>query len=63
MTDSEVLDETYERLHRTGPEFEGWLSNHGPMASDALLRLGQGEHLQSWLHGYVTRLEPGDVAV
>jgi hypothetical protein len=35
-----VLDEAYERLHRTGPEFEGWLSNHGPMASEALVRMG-----------------------
>lgn len=58
MTGDGTLDEAYEQLHGTGPEFEGWLSNHGPMASDALLRLGQGEHLQSWLHGYVTRLEP-----
>jgi hypothetical protein len=27
MTDG-VLDEAYERMHRTGPEFCGWLSNH-----------------------------------
>jgi hypothetical protein len=26
-----TLDEAYERLHVTGPEFEGYLSNHGPM--------------------------------
>ena len=24
------LDEAYQRLHATGPEFDGWLSNHGP---------------------------------
>ena len=28
-----TLDEAYERLHATGPEFDGWLSNHGPMAA------------------------------
>ena len=33
--DGDVLDETYTRMHTTGPEFEGWLSNHGPMAADA----------------------------
>ena len=26
-----TLDEAYERLHVTGPEFDGFLSNHGPM--------------------------------
>jgi hypothetical protein len=36
---SESLDEAYERLRNTGPEFEGWLSNHGPMAADALIRI------------------------
>ena len=28
-----TLDEAYERLHVTGPEFDGFLSNHGPMAA------------------------------
>ena len=26
-----TYDEALERLHRTGPEFDGWLANHGPM--------------------------------
>ena len=52
-----VLDEAYERLHRTGPEFDGYLSNHGPMASEALVQLGLGEHVHRWLHGYTGRLE------
>lgn len=55
---SGALDEAYEQLHGTGPEFEGWLTNHGPMAADALLRLGHGDDLQGWLRGYVRRLEP-----
>ena len=57
MTDSEVLDETYERLHRTGPEFEGWLSNHGPMAADALIRLGRSGQVEGWVDQYAQRLE------
>ena len=31
-----TLDEAYQRLHATGPEFDGWLSNHGPMAAEAM---------------------------
>ena len=52
-----VLDEAYERLHRTGPEFDGFLSNHGPMASEALVQLGQGAQVHRWLDGYTDRLE------
>jgi hypothetical protein len=51
------LDEVYERMRATGPEFEGWLSNHGPMAADALLRLGAGADVHVWLDGYARRLE------
>lgn len=58
MSDEGVLDEAYEQLHRTGPEFEGFLSNHGPMAADALIRLGHGECVPSWVARYVDRLEP-----
>jgi hypothetical protein len=56
MTDHH-LDEALERLHRTGPEFDGWLSNHGPMAADALLRLGRGDLLATWVTAYERRLE------
>ncbi|MGI8721530.1 MAG: hypothetical protein ACR2JG_04815 [Geodermatophilaceae bacterium] len=57
MTDNEVLDETYDRLHRSGPEFEGWLSNHGPMAADALIRLGRSGEVEGWVDQYAQRLE------
>lgn len=58
MTTDGLLDEAYEQLHATGPEFGGWLSNHGPMAVDALLRLGHGDEVHRWLAEYVRRLEP-----
>jgi hypothetical protein len=58
MPDDQHLDEVYEQLSATGPEFDGWLSNHGPMAADALMRMGQPERVSAWLAGYVTRLEP-----
>lgn len=51
------LDEVYERLRRTGPEFDGWLSNHGPMAADALLRMGSDIDVHAWIDGYSDRLE------
>ncbi|MEU1588458.1 hypothetical protein [Micromonospora sp. NPDC005710] len=52
-----VLDEAYERLHRTGPEFEGWLSNHGPMAVEALVRHGHQQRVHRWLDDYLDRLD------
>jgi hypothetical protein len=52
-----TLDEAYERLHATGPEFDGFLSNHGPMAAEAMVRHGQGDLVGSWLDGYMRRLE------
>jgi hypothetical protein len=52
-----TLDEAYERLHVTGPEFDGYLSNHGPMAAEAMVRGGHGDLVGSWLDGYMRRLE------
>ena len=54
---TETLDEAYERLHTTGPEFDGWLSNHGPMAAEAMVRHGHAESVPEWLDGYMERLE------
>lgn len=58
MADEDVLDEAYERLHVTGPEFEGGDANHGPMAADALIRLGRPGEVGGWLDGYTRRLHP-----
>src|SRR5450755_4575080 len=52
-----TLDEAYERLHATGPEFDGFLSNHGPMVAEAMARRGQADGVQRWLDFYVQRLE------
>ncbi|SHL03411.1 questin oxidase family protein [Streptomyces yunnanensis] len=56
-TTSGTLDEALERLHATGPEFNGFLSNHGPMAVEALVRHGQARTVHRWLDDYTTRLE------
>ena len=52
-----ILDEAYERLHRTGPEYQGWLSNHGPMAVEALVRHGHPHRVHRWLDDYLGRLD------
>ena len=53
MPESTTLDETLLRLHRYGPEFEGWLSNHGPMAVEAMERRGQESRVTGWTDEYV----------
>ena len=56
MTDDDVLDEALTRLHATGPEFGGYLSNHGPMAADALVRIGRADAVERWVDAYLPRL-------
>lgn len=52
-----TLNEAYQRLHATGPEFDGWLSNHGPMAAEAMARRGHATAVHGWLDTYIRRLE------
>jgi hypothetical protein len=56
-SDNDVLDEGLSRLAVTGPEFGGGLSNHGPMAAEALVRLGRADAVPRWLDGYLPRLD------
>lgn len=57
MNNAGTLDEAYERLHRTGPEWGGNLANHGPMAAEVLARRGRGDQVHSWLDSYLGRLD------
>ena len=54
---NDVLDEGLARLAPTGPEFRGGLSNHGPMAAEALVRLGRADAVEHWLDGYLRKLD------
>ncbi|MYW00559.1 questin oxidase family protein [Streptomyces sp. SID3343] len=54
---AETLDEAFERLHHTGPEFDDALSNHGPMAVESLAYSGQWEAVPGWLDLYTPRLD------
>jgi hypothetical protein len=42
VTDDVLLD-ALDRLRDTGPEFDGSLANHGPMAAEALVRIGAAD--------------------
>ncbi len=58
MTGDDYLDEAYDRLRDTGPERDGWLSNHAPMAAEALTRHGDGGIVHRWIDDYSDLLEP-----
>ena len=52
-----ALDEALERLHCSGPEREGWLTNHAPMAVEALARHGHSGRIHRWVDRYEQKLE------
>ena len=53
-----ILNEAYERFHRTGPEWgEDRLTNHGPMAAEVLVRRGHKEAVDRWVDAYIRRLD------
>ena len=56
MTDDVLLD-ALDRLRGTGPEFDGFLANHGPMAAEALVRLGAADAVPRWVDAYRPRLD------
>ena len=55
MTDPVLLD-ALDRLRGTGPEFNGFLANHGPMAAEALVRIGGADVIPRWVENYRVRL-------
>lgn len=59
------LEEALERLHASGPERDGWLSNHAPMVVEALAAHGQEGAVHRWVDLYRDKLEdfPDRVAV
>lgn len=60
MDDSDTsgqLEEALERLHTSGPERDGWLSNHAPMVVEALAAHGQAGAVHHWVDLYRDKLE------
>lgn len=58
--DVTALDDVLNRFAMTGPEFGPGLSNHGPMAAEALVRLGRPEAVTRWSDWYVRARRLGD---
>jgi hypothetical protein len=58
----EVMDEALEMLARTGPEYQGGLANHGPMASEALIALNRSDAVLNWVEQYKKSLQPHPTA-
>jgi hypothetical protein len=60
MAANATIDEALELLAGSGPEFAFGplrLSNHGPMAAEALIALGREEAVIPWVERYKQRLE------
>ncbi|WP_406146015.1 questin oxidase family protein [Streptomyces sp. NBC_01012] len=57
MDTTGTLDEALQRLHTSGPERLGRLTNHAPMAVEALAARGQAAAVHRWLDVYASRLE------
>jgi len=55
--DSDVLDEALDYLADRGPIFRGFLTNHGPMAAEALIRLEREREVMPFLARYRLFLE------
>jgi hypothetical protein len=53
---AETIDAVLDMLHRTGPEYGGGLSNHGPMAVEAMLAMGRHDAILPWVERYQHRL-------
>jgi Questin oxidase-like len=56
--DYSALDEALEILEPYGPEYHGGLTNHGPMAVEALCALGRADAVIPWVDKYRKGLEP-----
>lgn len=56
--DADLMLAALDRLRGTGAEFGGFLANHGPMAADAMIRLGGGERVERWVDHYRHQLGP-----
>jgi hypothetical protein len=52
-----TIDDALAILEDTGPEFAGGLSNHGPMAAEALVALGRDDAVVPWVERYRQRLQ------
>ncbi len=57
MDTTGIYDEALQRLHGHGPERLGRLTNHAPMAVEALAARGRAAAVHRWLDVYAAKLE------
>lgn len=55
--DRDAMRYALERLDDTGPEFGGFLTNHGPMAAEAMCCLGAADRVPAWIDIYRSQLD------
>ncbi len=53
----DAMDEALEMLARTGPEYQGGLANHGPMAAEALVAMDRPNSVTPWVERYKSSLQ------
>jgi hypothetical protein len=55
---TDAMEQALDIFANTGTEFGGGLSNHGPMAAEALVAMGRADAVKGWSEGYKRRLGP-----
>ncbi|MGA7873744.1 MAG: hypothetical protein WCA22_22885, partial [Candidatus Binatus sp.] len=55
-TDYSALDEALEIMAPIGPELNNGLSNHAPMAIEAMCAMGRPDAVMPWFERYRRRL-------
>ena len=58
MLDYEILDEALISMAPAGPDLRNGLTNHAPMAAEALVALRRGDTVMRWLENYRKGLTP-----
>jgi hypothetical protein len=53
-----TFDDVLDIIHRNDVEFGGGLSNHAPMAAEALVALGLSDRVAAWVASYAAALPP-----
>src|SRR5271165_4603928 len=62
MAGYEILDEALLSMADAGPDLRNGLTNHAPMAIEALAAMGRGDLVKRWLDGYRKDLLPRPAA-
>ena len=57
MHSEDAMDEALQMLAKTGPEYQGGLANHGPMAAEAIVAMGRPDSVTKWVEQYSKGLQ------